>query len=244
MESLLGLGVAVMIFADAVVGVRLLALACRTRALPELGLGASLVLLGALGYPLSIAARSGAAGSPGADEVLLATAMACQNLGCAAMALATVATFRPMETTARSAAAVLAAMLVGSWVVQLATGDFASRPGASAAYWVGLAGRALPFLWSAAESWRYHAVLVRRLRIGLSDAAVTDRFRLWALSASGVVCAFAVFTLGIWSGVDVAASAWVLAPTSLAGCVSGVTLWLAFLPPGWYLRRLRPTRTG
>lgn len=244
MRALLGLGVVVMILADAIVGVRMLRLARRTRALPELCIGASLMLLGALGYPLSIAARSGAAGSPEANEGLLAVAMACQNLGCAAMAVATVATFRPGVAWARAGAGLFTALVAGSWLVQVAQGDFANRPGESAAYWVGLAGRALPFVWATAESWHYYGVLKRRLRIGLSDATVTDRFRLWAISGSGVVCAFAVFTLGIWSGVDVAASAWVLAPTSAAGWVSGVSLWLAFLPPAWYLRRLEPEVTA
>ena len=84
MGSLLGLGVVVMIVANAVVGLRLLRLALRTRALPEAGIGGSCVLLGALGYPISIAARTGLGGSPGADELLLAAAMACQNVRFAA----------------------------------------------------------------------------------------------------------------------------------------------------------------
>jgi hypothetical protein len=238
MRALLGLGVVVMILADAVVGLRMLALALRTRRLPELGIGGSLVLLGALGYPISIAARSGAGGSPDADRLLLSAAMACQNLGCAAMAVATVSTFRPRVGWARALACLVAALVAGSWVFEVATGDFAHRPGSTASYWVGLVGRVLPFVWAAAESWRYHAVLRRRLRVGLTDPAVTDRFRLWALSSTAVACAFGVFTLGILSGVEVASSPWVLAPTSLAGWVSGVSLWLAFLPPAWYLRRL------
>jgi hypothetical protein len=242
MGALLGIGVVVMIVADAVVGLRLLWLACHTRRLPELGLGTSLVGLGALGYPISIAARSGAGGSPETDELLLAAAMAFQNLGCASMAVANVATFHPKVGWARALAGLVAVLLAGSWGVQVASGDFAHhQPGGSTAYWVGLGARALPFLWAAACAWEYHGQLRRRLRLGLTDAVVTDRFRLWAISATGVVCAFSVFTLGIVSRVDVATSAWVLAPTSLAGLVSGVTLWLAFLPPRWYLRRIEPT---
>lgn len=240
MTGLLGAGIAVMILADAVVGTRLVWLASRTRRLPELGLGGSLLLLGAIGYPLSIAARSGGGGSPEADAAWLGAALGFQNLGCAAMAVATLATFRPRVGWGRALTGLCALLLLGSWGVQLATGDFANRPGASAAYWVGFAGRVLPFVWAAVESWRYHALLRRRLQVGLAEPAVTDRFRLWAISASGVVCAFAVFLVGILAGLEVATSPWVLVPTSVVGCISGVTLWLAFLPPAWYLRRFAP----
>ncbi|MGH0032946.1 MAG: hypothetical protein ACQGVC_24400 [Myxococcota bacterium] len=242
MSALLGAGVAVMILADAVVGSRLVMLARRTRQLPELGLGGSLLLLGAIGYPLSIAARSGVGGSPEADAAWLAAGLGLQNLGCAAMALATVATFHSGSAVARGVAVLLTAMLAGSWTAQLATGDFGRPTGTSVAYWVGFAGRVLPFVWSAAESWRYHGLLRRRLRIGLADAAVTDRFRLWAVSATGVVCAFGVFMTGLLTGTPVSTSPWVLAPTSLFGVVSGVTLWLAFLPPKAYLARLESPR--
>ncbi len=244
MASLLGAGVLVMIVADAVVGARLVRLSLRTRRLPELALGASLIFLGGVGYPLAVAARNGVAGSPEATAELLALALACQNLGCASLAVATAGTFRAGVAWARGLASLLGCVLLGSWLVQVATGDFAQPAGSSLSYWAGFVGRVLPFLWSAAESWRTHARLRRQLRVGLGDAAVTDRVRLWATSATGVVLAFGVFLCGLVSGADVATSPWVLAPTSLAGCVSGITLWLAFLPPERYLRRFQLGSSG
>lgn len=240
MTALLGVGVLVMIVADAIVGARLVGLWRHTGRLPELALGSAVLLVGALGYPLAIAARNDLGGSPELDIRLLATSIALQNLGCACMALATLGTFRAGVVWARGLFTALAALLAGSWLVQLLTHDFASPAGQSFAYWVGFAGRVLPFLWSAAESWRYHGLLRRRLRLGLTDGAVADRFRLWALSATGVVGAFGIFGVALLAGADVATSAWVLAPTSLLGCISGVSLWLAFLPPAWYLRRFAP----
>lgn len=239
MTGLLGLGVGVMILADAVVGMRLLALWWRTRRLPELGLGVSLLGLGAIGYPLSIAARRGLVGSPGSGSAWLGAGLGLQDLGCAAMAVATVAMFRSGVGWARALATVVVAILGGSWIAEAATGDFARPTGETGLYWIGLGARALPFLWCAAESWHYHGMLRRRLALGLADRVVTDRLRLWATSSTGVFAAFAVFASGLVSGVDVSSSPWVLGPTSLAGWISGVTLWLAFLPPGWYLRRLQ-----
>lgn len=244
MGSLLGAGVVVMIVADAVVGLRLLALWLRTRRTPELGFGCALLLLGAIGYPLSIAARKGLVGGPEDHALWLGIALGLQNLGCAAMAFATASTFRARLGWARGIAIAMALLLVGTWGAQAITDDFARPTGESALYWMGLAGRVLPFLWSAIESWAYFALLRRRLRLELADPVVTDRVRLWAISASGVVVAFAVFAAGLLAGLDVTASPLVLASTSIAGCATGISLWLAFLPPAAYLRRLRAGARG
>ena len=236
MTSLLGLGMLVMCAADAVVGVRLIALSLRTRELPEFALGNAVLLLGAVGYPLSVAARRGLGGDSG-PEALLGWALAIQNLASLAMAVATWRTFRPASRWGTAACAGLGAALLASWCGQAFASGFSLAPGGSAAYWLGYAARALPFFWNACESWHYHGMLSRRLAIGLADPIVTDRFRLWAISASGVCAAFAVFGLAALRGVDVATSPEVLATSSLAGLVSGATLWLAFLPPRRYLRR-------
>ncbi|HTO54947.1 MAG TPA: hypothetical protein VMR50_16305, partial [Myxococcota bacterium] len=59
MADLLGLvGFASFIGASLVVGIRLLALAWRTRKLPELAIGANFVIAGALGYSLLLASES------------------------------------------------------------------------------------------------------------------------------------------------------------------------------------------
>jgi hypothetical protein len=236
MASLLGLGVVVMIAADAVVGSRLLLLARRTRRLPEFALGSSVLLLGGVGYPLAIAARQGLGGAEAATG-LLAAALAMQNLAGFAMAVAVWCTFRPGSAAARWATALLASMLLASWLGQALFAGFPPAAGGSASYWLGFAGRVLPFLWSAAESWRYYGLLRKRLAIGLAEPVVTDRFRLWAICSSAVTLAFGAFAFAALQGLDVSSEPGVLAVTSLAGLVSGVTLWLAFLAPHWYLRR-------
>lgn len=230
---MLGVGILVMIAADAVVGARLMLLAQRTRRLPELAIGASLFLLGAIGYPLTILARNGVGGPQGA-EWLLGAGFAFENVGAAAMALATWRTFRRDSAWARALFIGFAAVLAGSWLAQALRGELAV---VNALYWTAFAGRALPFAWSAAESWLYHARLRRRLAIGLADPVVTDRFRLWAINTSAVTAAFGVFGIAVLMELPVSTSPNVLASSSIAGLVASVSMWLAFLPPRWYLRR-------
>lgn len=236
MTGLLGIGVLVMIAADAIVGLRLLGLARRTRRLPELAIGASLLLLGGVGYPLTILARNGV-GGPEGSEWLLGAGFLFENVASAAMALATWRTFRPDARWARALFAALAAALGSSWVAQAIAGDFAPGAAPSPLYWLAFAGRALPFAWSAAESWHYHAKLQKRLALGLADPVVTDRFRLWALNTTSVSIAFAIFGVAVAQGIPVSSSPGVLASSSIVGLISGVSMWLAFLPPEWYLRR-------
>lgn len=93
-----------MIFADAVTGWRLLSLARRTRQLPELCLGASLLLFGVAGYPLAIAARRGIGGSEALSGALLLLALTIQNAACL---FVYVANWRVFRRDARWAAALV-----------------------------------------------------------------------------------------------------------------------------------------
>lgn len=243
MSGLLALGMLVMVVADAAVGLRLIGLAARTRQLPELTIGASFLLLGGIGYPLAFAARNGL-GGPDHVQAMLALAFAVQNLGCLAIALATWRTFRPDDPRALAACGGAAALMAVGWGGQLATGTFSPTPGASALYWIDFAGRILPYAWATAEAWRYHGMLRRRLALGLADPVVVDRFRLWALSASGVTAAFLLFLAAALARVDVAHSLWVTAGIVGASAASGVCFWLAFLPPRAYLRRFEVPATA
>ena len=235
MAGLLGIGVLVMIAANAVVGTRLALLARRTRRLPELAIATSMLLLGAIGYPMSIVARN--LGDPAAAEAMLGAAFVFENLGCASMAVATWRTFRPQDAWARWLCIAFAVVLAGSWGVQAAIGDFAAGRAPSVPYWLAFAGRGLPFVWAAIESWSYSLRLRRRAAIGLAEPVVADRFRLWAINTSSVSAAFGVFAVAVMLDVPVATSPLVLALTSAAGLASGGSMWLAFLPPRWYLRR-------
>jgi len=234
MERLLGLGIVVMIAADAVVGARLLLVARRTRQVPELAFGLSFLLLGVVGYPLSIAARRAA--DPGC---MLAAALTAQDLACLAMYVATWRSFRPGDPWARgvvvTAACAFTLSLLGD---SLATEGWALRDGGPA-YYLGFVARAAAFLWAALEAGRYHAMLRRRLTLGLADPVLVDRFRLWTLASASIGLGFAVFLLGRLFTANVAESPLVLGASSVVGVSAGVAMLLAFAPPAAYLHRVR-----
>lgn len=229
------LGTVVQLLADLVVGVRLLALARRTRKLPEAAFGLAFVLLGGVGYPLSIAARSGAVASPELAGTLLAAGLLAQNAGCAALYVFLWRVFRSRETWALPLVALALGTLAWSVPGEFLTDRFWGGVDGGLFYWIGLAARAGAFVWATAESLRYHARLRRRLRLGLADAVVADRFLLWSIASGAVLLAFAVFSGARILGVDPTGSSLVLGATSAGGLVAGITLWLAFLPPRAYL---------
>ncbi len=238
MLQILGIGVLVMIVADGVVGARLLMLALRTRQLPEFCFGISFLFLGVVGYPLSIAARKAAmAGAPIPE--LLPTALLFQDLSSLAMFIATWQTFRPANRWLRhvmwAGVAVFGASLLGDSVM---AGTWMFRDG-GVWYELGFWARASAFIWAAVEAGRYYGSMCRRLKLGLADPVVTDRFRLWTISSCAISEAFLIFYMGrLWAD-NVATSVPVLLATSVAGLVAGVTVWLAFVPPPGYVRRVR-----
>jgi hypothetical protein len=95
MGSLALVGVGCLIVACTAVGLRLVALGARRRQLPELALGASYLLFGALGYPLGAVARASAAEGAGHAGSWLAAALAIQNLGIVACYVFNARVFRP-----------------------------------------------------------------------------------------------------------------------------------------------------
>jgi hypothetical protein len=238
MLQLLGIGVLVMVVADAVVGVRLILLARRTRRLPELFYGLSFLFLGVLGYPLSIVARKLAlAGTPIAG--LLPASHGIQDLASLAMFVATWQTFRPSDRWPRAilytgAISFVLSLVGDSWTA----GTWAFRDG-GIWYELGFWTRASAYLWATVEAGRYYGRMRRRSQLGLADAVVTDRFRLWTISSCAVSTAFLIFYVARWTVENAATSVPVLATTSIAGVIAGVTVWLAFVPPDAYLRRVR-----
>ena len=223
MGRLLGLGFVVQVVACAVVGVRLAGLALRTRKAPELFLGASFVLLGAVGYPLAVVARGAAPG-------LLLPALAAQDAACCSMVLATCFTFHAGGTRLALASGGLVALGFGA---SLVGGQVTGSPDAGAWYYLGFSLRAGTFVWASVESVRYARSLRRRVRVGLCDPEIANRFHLFALSNTAILAGFAVFLAGRLLTRGGSTNPWVLASTSLVGLVGGVAMWLAFFPrPG------------
>jgi hypothetical protein len=128
-------------------------------------------------------------------------------------------------------------------------------------HWLGWAGRTLPMLWVSIESFRYYLLLRRRLRLGLADPVLANRFLLWAIWAAAVFLnlsadpaarlAYAI-SAGMGGGE---LSAEIAAPivlvtisvTMALGAVSAVTLFLTFFATESYRRWVESgstSRTG
>lgn len=235
MTSFLQLGALAMIAVDAVIGVRLLLLAWRTRLLPETALGIAFVLLGAIGYPLTTAARRGALPTDEANQAMMAIGFLAQNAACFAMYVMTAHTFYGATRGMRWLLVGVGAAFVASWIGQGVQTGFDTHT-TGGAYYLGLATRAGGFAWVCHASLREYGLARKRARIGLVHPLVANRFLLFGLGTGGVFAAFVIFFFGQLTTENVAESGWVLAATGCAGLFAAVPTWLAFLPPRAYRR--------
>jgi hypothetical protein len=229
------------VVAGAGVGVKLLRLARRTRGFPERVVGFSLFVLSGVAWPLMLAAGADALPAPGL-RVALAGASLAMAFGWSGVFLFTWRVFRPGPGWARTLAGVgisaeLAAGLGGT-IRALVLPDAAALRTPAPSGLVLLLGAQVVYAWTAVESFRYRALLRRRVPLGLADPVVADRFGLWGWT-------------GVLGGGSIAPATWAMLsggdPNSLSnhlviglcGLACSGVLYLAFLPPAAYTRFVR-----
>jgi hypothetical protein len=143
--------------------------------------------------------------------------------------------FRPHQRWAGALVALVVAAMAIHLPAALAGFDPSGRR-SDLVFWLFNAAGGGAYLWSTAESVRYHALMRRRVRLGLVDAELAHRFLLWGLAGG---CAFLLFALGMLSRLTGGATASAsLIGQPLLGLASGVCIWLAFFPPARYVRLL------
>jgi len=240
MQALAAVAIGILVATSALVAIRLLALHRRTRAAPELLLGAMLLLSVGVGYPLLIAASR--AGGRAAGALLVVSTLAV-NVGFSLLFVFTWRVFHPEARWARALAGAGVAALMLKALDRLL--DVQSR-GAIHVSDEPLSESLLQtapvlaaYLWTAWESLRYHGLMRRRVRLDLADPAVSNRLLLWGLTALCVAVGVAVNSTAIALRVDVLATPWVLLLSSATGLAQAVLLVLAFVPPRGYLRWVR-----
>lgn len=234
------------------VGVRMLSLAGKTRKLPELCMG-----LGLCAFALAQVSRLAFAGFGDRVGPELALALyVVMEIGYLltqiGICLFTAGVFAPhsrwrwaLFAGIVALAAVSRSMMVFRSVPGLLDGD----PHQTVPFWdpAAVASFAVGFGWMAAESLRYHALLRRRLALGLADPVVVDRFFVWGIGAAAT-CVLVTLLLGLYlNGMTLMANsvaASVLA--TLSGLVFAVIPCLTFAPPAAYLRFVerRAARSG
>jgi hypothetical protein len=198
-----------------------------------------LLLSVALGYPLMIAADriEGPVG-----RALFIASVVLVNGGFAFLFLFTRRVFRPDAGWAL-ALSVLGLLALGAnlalQLVEAASREdvrIASRAVGDSLLQIGPV--LLGYCWSGFESFRYHAMMRRRLALGLGDPVVCNRFLLWGAISVAVATGTLANGVALVRGVDVFASPGVLLLSSTTGLAQAVLLFLAFLPPLAYRRWL------
>lgn len=229
------------VLVSAVMGTRLLLLARRSGAVPELALGLAFFLVGAIGYPLGLGAVL-----PGMPEAparaLFALSQLATGVGSAAVFVFTRSVFRPEERWARGivrGAALLLAVQTAFSVERALSGDTAQFAVPDLGFSVRQAVTAFSYGWTAIEAFRYRALLLRRLAIGLADVEVVNRFLLWAIAGVGAFAGSATMSAASLLGALPWQDPLAITAVGLGGLTSAICAWLAFMPPRAYLAWLR-----
>lgn len=227
-----------------IVGWRLLMLARRTRQLPELLLGGALLIGGTLAGPLEGASAAVRAelGPAVAGKMLLAGKIA--GLGALICHLTFIRhVFRPQQRWAGALVVLLCAFPVAALFGYAAHGAFGVEAIPTTWFWLDLSARLVGTVWLTIEGAIYYGMMKRRLRLGLAEPIVTNRFLLWTLA--GALSAVILLTSVPPNFLDPATQANLLALDlvvfSLAGIGISAFYFLVFLPPARYRRRFGET---
>ncbi len=217
-----------------IAGIRLLRLSQRTGEAPERLLGAAFLAVGvsaglyvlpnlspfeSLWAPLNFAGRV---------AYIPAAVM---------LALFTRRVFRPAERWGGWlvwGSAILLAIGVGGSAVG---GDWEGFSISSGWFWLEWVGYTLPFCWAASETFAQYRQARRRVRLGLCDPLVCNRYLLWALFGTLQVCLSLVLLpqYSEYESTNQFTAMW----DALYGIIeifSLVTIWLVFFPPAFYQR--------
>jgi len=218
------------------VGSRLLLLARRTRRLPELCIGAGVLGIGPVGFGFYVIAEELAPPSPALHGALVGVGMLAIGLGVFCKFVFNWRVYHPARRRVRALVAGAAATLALTWAYSAATG-FAGYNDVGWSYLARIALQIGALLWGSAEALRYWSRMRRRVRLGMGDPVVCNRFLLWGIGAGAAGVGSLVGTLAqIATGVPANEVPWVLASSSLHGLVAAAAMWLAFLPPAAYTR--------
>jgi hypothetical protein len=212
----------------------LLRLAARTGKRPERLLGLTFACMGIsyllyeVPYPLGLAAH---------ELAFIVAGRLVYGAGCIAIALFTRAVFRARERWAGVAVWACAAVMLSGFAVSCATGNAAGDSLEDPGFWLEWTAQMFPALWLTAEGFLNRRSARRRLRIGLGDPHVYNRFLLWTL--------FGLAQLGsgfgmLWMYAAYAAEGYVSTEMDLMlggfELASLALVWLAFAAPAFYRR--------
>jgi len=231
----------------AALGVRLLRLSRRTGARPELWLGLAFSFAGGSVWLIPLAATDGL--PPATARSLAFIAQGGISVAIGFLALFTGCVFRP-QSASRWFAPLLVAANGAAAVAVIASGM--PLPVGRVGLFVLLA-RCAVLLWLFVESAIYAQRMRRRIRLGLGDPLVANRFTLWAIWTGALACiplfVLALRMLGalepLVPGTPLpAAVRAIIAVLGMGGATALVACWLAFFPPAAYRSWIERTATA
>ena len=231
-EALAFTSVAAFSLAVLVIGVHLLLLARRTLQAPELLLGLSFVIT-LIGNCMFIVALDTGVANYAWSVDLVQVGIIVVDIGVAFMALFNLRVYRRGSRIAAVLTWVLIACMIGSQLVTWALLDTVSRT-LPAWYWPKYSFRALVYVWGAIEALRYHHLLTRRVRHGLADPVVANRFFLWGVASVLAVIMLTAFETGDFFGFQTATGDVLMIAASLVGAPAAVLYWVTFFAPARY----------
>jgi hypothetical protein len=237
-----------------VVGVRLLRAGLGADHHPELALGIYFLISAFLstvcqGLVYGALADPGLALVEHTSRVVLGVGVFGMAVGGVAICIFTWRTFRRESAWARRAAFAGSCLALGGFGFEALHEGFAVSLVPGPGHWVAWLGRTAPMAWVAAESFLYWVRLRRRLRLGLAEPVLVNRFLIWSIwSAANFInlaadlIARVIYTTLAGSSSELVME--VLRPvvigtmgvTMILGMVSAVTLFLTFFPTPSYRR--------
>ncbi len=243
MLILAAIGGGAFVLASLVVSLRLLALARRTRELPEFLIGLGLLLMGGIGYPLSTLARLSTE-SVDVQAGLFAFHALLSLTGQSAVALFNWRVFRRDEGWGRGFALGFIGLMSAVLLWQTMSPGWRVFAQEERGPWALLPAFSLIVLgWAGVESLLYYGKLRKRLTLGLAEAVTTDRLRLWAIAMLAAFTTSLLVQLLRLMGVKMTGEVTGLIVGPL-GVVSAGAMWLAFMPPrryvDWVVARATP----
>jgi len=224
------------------VGVRLLRLGRRTREIPELAIGAGFVVGVVVGYVPETIVLSSDLLSAASEKLVLGVTQVAIRLAAISILIFTWRVFRAQESWAAGLAGLLTVALLASYLVFPATRIYAATATDRIWYDVFAVARTACLAWGGVESLIYYRGARRRLRLGLADPMVTNRFLLWGIGLTAIAILMGTTLWASALGVDPTVAGWILLE-SLLGLVGAVSIWLTFFPPAAY-RRLVTARAA
>jgi hypothetical protein len=221
------------------VGVRLVALWWRDRELPQLLIGLGVLGIGPIGFGCQTLGQVLHADYDVAARAVFAIGLFAASGGAFAKYIFNYTVYHPGSLAVRRLAQVAGAGLLVSCIWVWASNGFTRIQEIDASYLVRSALQVSCLLWGSIEALRYWRMMRRRVRLGLADPVVTNRFFMWGVGAGAAGVGTAVgITAQMLIGRPPLEIPWVTMSSSLHGLVAAVALSLAFLPTAAYRRFL------